>query len=416
MAGLLRDNDFSDLLVTKPKNSSQSIEIEALPQSINGVYTTDYNILHIDNLIRKILKQEKYTELPNLIVKSQEYSYLVNQSQTYVARVKTLELLEDTLQKINMINSGEKIRKYEESVKHILENYKKLRVNTKEIVFGEEDEITTNSLNADEQTIQRINLIEDFVKIANNYITINLSRVNKIPHNICLSCGETLSDLKITETGSKICVCGAEYSNIIFNKNIKETNKILPNTSGNDDSLENFLRAFDSYCGNSRSKKHFPEEFLQALDEYFTNFKIPTRFEAGNLPKDHRGHKSGTSHKIMLGALEKIPHANYYADIELLCHIYWGWDLPNVAHLRHKMVSIYNKTQLVFNSIPLSERKRNSSLGTQFRLFKQLQLCGHECYEHEFLIADNEESYKLHHKLWKRMCDEAADPDIYYIA
>ena len=113
-------------------------------------------------------------------------------------------------------------------------------------------------------------------------------------------------------------------------------------------------------------------------------------------------------------AISEIGHSAYYEDANLIGHLYWGWTLPNVMHHKETIISHYNKTQKVFYQIPPEERCRNSSLGTQYRLWRHLQLVGHECYMDEFKIAGNSESIRNHNRLWKLMCEGCNDPTINY--
>ena len=84
-------------------------------------------------------------------------------------------------------------------------------------------------------------------------------------------------------------------------------------------------------------------------------------------------------------------------------------------HLKEKLIDKYNKTQKVFYQIPQCEKERNSSLGTQYRLWRHLQLESYQCYMDEFKIAENTDSLRIHNRLWKLMCDCCTDPDIYFI-
>ena len=65
--------------------------------------------------------------------------------------------------------------------------------------------------------------------------------------------------------------------------------------------------------------------------------------------------------------------------------------------------------------ISIEQRYRISSLGTQYRLWRHLQLIGYPCEFGDFKIAENVDSIQTHHRLWKLMCDGANDPEIYYI-
>ena len=54
---------------------------------------------------------------------------------------------------------------------------------------------------------------------------------------------------------------------------------------------------------------------------------------------------------------------------------------------KEKIISHYVMTQNVFLQIPKEERDRQSSLGTQYRLWRHLRF-GHKCYSDEFKLRE----------------------------
>ena len=185
------------------------------------------------------------------------------------------------------------------------------------------------------------------------------------------------------------------------------------NNNTDDESIDNFLRAFIRYQGLQPDR---PDDSLyDELDGYFARHDRPSGEEIKQLPLNSRGRRGDTDHKMLWNALSQIGRSEYYEDANLIGHLYWGWTVQNVMHLKERIIEKYNKTQKVFYQIPPEERGRNSSLGTQYRLWRHLQLEGHECYMEEFKIAENSESVRTHHRLWRLMCQGTNDPDIQYI-
>lgn len=268
----------------------------------------------------------------------------------------------------------------------------------------------------DDDIRKRISLIEEFLEIAGDYIQIDVIRYNVRPSDICSGCGASLSKVATNEDGTIRCpneTCLTEHNSIILAKLAKDSSRINTNVSTDDESIDNFLRSLTRYQG---LQQDLPDDSLyDELDNYFIKHGRPSGNIIKNLPLNERGRRGDTNHKMLWNALSEIGRSEYYEDANLIGHLYWGWILPNVSQYKETIVHHYLQTQKVFYQIPIEERGRNSSLGTQYRLWRHLQLVGHECYMDEFKIAENPESLRTHNRLWRLMCDGANDPDIQYI-
>lgn len=402
----LLEDTINELKLFDIRNYLTSNEIN-IPTKITGVYIEDFNILYVDEIIRKRLNQEKNRYLQELKLRYETLKSQALQPQTVLMRKKTLESIKAVEDEIKQIESNERIYNYELKVNNILEQYKNLNREIKTLNFEE-----SKTQNFDSNTKKRLNLIDKFLEIASEYIEIDVTR--KVDQsNICICCNTSLDKIVPNEDGVIRCPnlkCCAEYNTIMLSKNSKESKIVC---SFEDDSIDNFLRAFIRYQGLQPEQ---PEESLyKELDDYFIKHNRPSGAEIRKLPLNSRGRRGDTNHKMLWNALSYIGKSEYYEDVNLIGHIYWGWTLPNVMHLKDRIIDKYIKTQRVFYQIPPEERGRISSLGTQYRLWRHLQLEGHECYMDEFKIAENPESLRIHNKLWKMMCEKANDPEIYYI-
>src|SRR5581483_7244727 len=101
-------------------------------------------------------------------------------------------------------------------------------------------------------------------------------------------------------------------------------------------------------------------------------------------PHIARGRKANTNLVMMWKALHDINYSQLYEDAMLICHLYWGWILPDLSHIEEVILSDYDKTQKVYKSL---DKLRSSSLGTQFRLFKHIQLRTNDCDIEDFKIV-----------------------------
>lgn len=383
--------------------------LEETPEKITGSYTVDYNITYLDSIIKKKLLQEKFTLLPKLKKTVASLKELIMRPQTYIQREHTLTQIKVAEEEIRKIETGEKLRVYLDKTSDIINSYLSAS-KIKKVMFDQEDQ----DPQTDEDALHRISLIEKYLDIAGDYIQLDIIRVTSHKSDVCTGCGASLARIALSDEGSLRCPeCFTEHSVIITAKLSKDGARINMNTNLEDESIENFLRAFTRYQGLQCEQPD--EKVYEKLDKYFTRNGRPTGAQIRELPLDSRGLRGDTNHKMLWDALSHIGHSEYYEDTNLIGHVYWGWELPNVSHLKERLIDKYIKTQKVFYQIPIEERNRNSSLGTQYRLWRHLQLEGHECYMDEFKIAENPESLRTHNNLWKQMCDGAGDPDIFYI-
>jgi hypothetical protein len=330
--------------------------------------------------------------------------------QTVISRKKTLTLMEGLKTEIRQIENGEKLQTYLEQVENILIEYRKCSKTAQTVQFGFNDDFC--DLDSDSQ--HRIVIIEKFLMIASKYLEINIIRNNGKLIDICVGCSQPLTDLSPDGEGMIRCRhCDTENNTINMTKSGKDGLRVNMAHPFEDESIENFLKAFYRYQGLQDP----PDPIIyQKLDAYFRQFGMPTGDEIKQLPLNKRGRRGMTDHKMLEVALSNIGHPEHYEDINLIGHLYWGWTQHNLMHHKETLIYIYQKTQCIFHSIPAEERGRESSLGTQYRLWRELQLVGHECYMDEFKIPDDTDSLNNHDHLWRRMCEGCNDPSIRFIA
>jgi hypothetical protein len=417
---ILLDDNMGELDLVDTRRYSvagangKSEVIEDLPKSISGTYTEDYNIVYIDTVIRKKLKQEKQGHLQTLRNKYKQLEIASMKPQTFLVRESTLESMSKIKLEIEQIENGFKLEVYDRRTSEIINNYKKCNTHTKTVLFEIDETEKYCEMNSD--TRDRISLIERYLDIASEYIKIDIIRVNNKPADICSGCGSSLSQIAPNEDGTIRCIndeCRTEHNVIIITKLSKDGSRINTNNNTDDESIENFLRCFVNYNGLQTDK---PDDSLYTeLDAYFSQHDRPIGAKIREMPLNEKGRRGDTDHEMMWFALSQINRSEYYKDVNLIGHIYWGWLLPDTMQYKERIISDYHKTQRVFYAIPPNERGRGSSLGTQYRLWRHLQLVGHDCSMDEFKIAENPESMRIHNRLWRLMCEGADDPNIYYI-
>ena len=121
------------------------------------------------------------------------------------------------------------------------------------------------------------------------------------------------------------------------------------------------------------------------------------------LPMNEDGTRGDTSKDLMYSALHDVVLAQYYEDVNLICHVYWGWKLQDVGHLEDAIMTDYDRSQMIFEQ---HKGSRKSCLNTQYRLWRHLARRGHPCKSKDFKIVKTPEIVDFHESMWKIICRE----------
>ena len=371
----IEENSLFDKIYFTQKNK--------LPTKITDTYKNDYDIVYVHNIILASLNQEK-NNLPKLNNELKKLKIISETLQTYNAKVQTMKDIQTILLEIENINKGLKLIEYKKAAEPFIEQYGLLK--------GEE----------------RLIIIDQYLKLAKKYIVIQVTRIvdKKI---VCLNCQQPLDEVVNIEGVIRCSKCNNEYQSINTTKYTDNYNMQYINLENDD---ENFTKALMRYQGLQNNP---PKILYTKLDNYFKERGFPDTDTIRAMPYDDRGKKGNTNKKMLCAALANIGYSTFYEDVHLIGHVLWDWKLPDLTHLKDTILKHYAITQKAFYKIPSNVRQRISSLGTQYRLWRHLQLIGHECHMEDFKIAENNDSLQNHHRLWRMMCELSSDPDIYYI-
>jgi hypothetical protein len=181
------------------------------------------------------------------------------------------------------------------------------------------------------------------------------------------ACGHSLQDVKINQEGTLRCIqCQTDHQ-VILNKPTSFDSKM--NFFNIDTDMQNFIKAISKYEG---LQDRPPAILYEKLDNYFKERGMPSSEEVKKMPLNDRDKRGHTSRDLLINALSAIKYSDYYEDCNLIGSIYWDWPIPNLTKIRDKTLRHYSITQKCFYKINV--RCRISSLGTQFRLLKHLQI------------------------------------------
>jgi len=280
--------------------------------------------------------------------------------------------------------------KYKKEVIPYLDLYYKLSRKPKTISFMSK-KIDKKDICSDVDVKLRLKTIKCFLAICEKHIVVDVLHDVDTSDPNCPNCKTILDD---DGSGLQICEkCG--YEKIGFN-----INDTMSDHRNNYLDRENFTKALEKYQGKIIPEKEVIDEVMKLLDVYFTSYGMECGEEIRKKPLNKRNRKNGTSKELMYQALSEI-HRPLYDFANYFCYIYWGWTLPDVSHLELQIMKDYDLTQIILDDLP---KDRKSSLNTQFRLLKHLELTGYACSTDDFRIIKTRSIIEQHDELWGQMC------------
>lgn len=239
-----------------------------------------------------------------------------------------------------------------------------------------------------------------YVEMCSRFTKIQITYKAVTADKICYNCGENI-DNSTKDLGFVICKCSAQEKYVQPHTNRGEVGETY--IKSNNVNPVNIMKEFDCYSCNI-SPTDLPSDWIELLDDYFTERGMPIGETYKNQKKD--GRYTGNSNRVMLTeALKVTGMKKSYKHVNYVGHYYFGWDIPDTKDYRNDFLEIYMKTENVFYQ--LENKDRSSSIPTQYRTFKILELLGFKCSRCEFKLPANEEDLLKIESLWKRMCEGA---------
>ena len=362
---------------------------EKLPDRICGDYIYDYNILNIHQIILKKFQQDKNNKLSDIERKLNMENIKIRQKQTLIERKHSRNKIQEIENKILKYNEDTDKKDYLTAAKPLIKAYKKIKPISTIISFTNNkinDEIKCEESEAEQNFRHKI--ISKYLEIARKYICIDLIRKNPEIKTCCED-----PDIFMDESGSDVCNnCGLEKINIVKTQFYSDSSR-LNNSKNNYEDRANFVKVLMRFQGKQINKPG--KELYERLNKYFLErgLKSSEEYNAMSLLPD--GTKPGTSREMMFEALSNIGCSGHYDDINLICSIFFGWELPNISHLEDAIMQDYDDFQKVYENLPDLEG-RKSSLNSQWKLFILLLRRGYPCKSKDFKIPTTPSILEFH--------------------
>lgn len=397
----LRNLTFGGDILKKSviKAAAKSGEILKISDVITGSYSDDLNILELNTLVMSTIIEKINKDLITAKKDLSEAQNRVREMQTPLDRGFTLKLIRAKLEEIPKLESKDILEKYKMSIRDILRRYADLGALIKVKVMGKGEVCQEIA----EKNVLRHTLIEDFIRVASQFVGINILRrdlrSDALPA-ICDQCFFVLSKEDYQSESLITCPqCFIEMPKLmrIYDD---EPDKALSCRTGDYQDLGNFEEAINKYMGLSHNHKLDTVDLIGKLDEYFTMNSLLTGDKIrDNYPKHVRIY----CRELMKKALKSIGLNGMYADMQYVMNVYWGKQLKDINSLKNQLIADYKLSQPFY--IKYKDPDKKSSMNVHYRLWKHLLRLGHICNKTEdFNIPIT--SFDYYENIWKKMCHE----------
>lgn len=387
---------WKDTIEHKPSNQSNIFDttlpkpVEAkIPDFVSGVYVDDLNIVNIHEAIimRFAALQGKAPSRKKEIEKLRSC-----QAGTFIEKNARNHRANELEEEIS--NLDEKWQDYISRALPILLSYLPLASNASKgkIIVG-------RKIVEDPKVVKkRLSIIEDYCDIASDYIATDLIWKG-LPPPRCPNCDILFEELILDEEeGYRLCECGFETPHISKNSRYKDNSKVSIGSRNDYDEYDTFVKGLQLYSGTYPVR--FPSNMRERLNAYFKLKGFPQDEEIKKRPLNRKGWRTGTSVNLLCEALKETGMSNYYNCCNLIAHIYWEANLPDISAIQSKILAKYELLQAEYNKI----KTRTSSLNFNILLFILLKSEEYQCDWEDFKMLISRSSLEYHQKMIKTMC------------
>ncbi len=344
------------------------------------------NLLEIDKKIKEKLFNSNNIMKEKIKTKN-EYLKLLEQPHTFNQHIYYEKKYKNICQEIEKLKNLDKYKEYVNKTKNLLENYKDIvkNINHK---YNLTENIDIEIEEEDENYIKRIMITNEFLDIANKYVTnIKIQDGDSYPLDFCKNCGNELTD------GGEYYYC--EICEIITQKAID--NIFIKESKGYESKI-NFINALNKLQGKGCN---VPDSVYKKLDEHCSEINFPTSEIIKKLPLLKNGTKRDTSYGLLENYLKACKLDSHLKDVIYIAHNYWGWTIYNLNDYEDKIINDYIELQHIYENLKTDEE--SSSPNVQYTLYRVVSKNYENCDVSHFKILKNvtnielktEEAYRI---------------------
>lgn len=400
--GLITLKSFSKISETKKSdikntNVEKSYNVSIGKDSICGSYNSDLNLIELNECIIKMIETKSNEKLSHYKKIKEEEEYNIKKPQSKVERGKSLKLIHQSIENMKECDEQFLMKRYQSEIKAVLDDYTRIGVLKQHVTFGSKIRFNQQGESIDKRMV-RFSIIKEFINIASRYVQLNI--YNNITINNC-SCGYNLSSIELVNVDGDMMTCpncNTEFMGFGDNSSSLDNPSSNKKKNNNYDGKINFSKELARLQGRTKNTK-FPPNLMDLLDEYFTKNNNPVGFDVRNDVNLLRK----TSRDMMNAALKSLGLPKLYKDVNLICHLYWGWELINLEALEGKIMDVYDQIYTVFDKI---KNDRSSSLNTQYTLWWILNVVGCNHPTSSFKLPKTPSILEYHEKKREEICLE----------
>lgn len=392
------------VIPTKKKVISQSVneknyDVIVEKDRIVGHYTNDLNLVELHNCVLKIMDTQKKEKLEKYQKLKLEEEYKISKPQYPIERKESLNIIQKIKSKTDDYTNDTKKKEYITRASPIINEYVNLGPLKIYVMLGKNMNVQ-NEEQLDNR-LYRFTLIEKYLDIASNYVNINIYKKSLIKG--CISCGYNVTSSNVSDNGNIICPnCNIEITQLSDGYGSSENGSSSKKGQINYEGRTNFYKELSRHQGKLKSSK-VPNNLTDLLDEYFKMKNFPLGIEIKNNPDLLKL----TSKELMYKVLKYLGFSKLYKDINLICHLYWGWKLVNIEELETQIMEKYDIIHKVYEEI---KDNRTSSLNTQYELWWILDMMNYPCSPSDFKIPKTLEIFDYHEKKREQICKRLGWP------
>lgn len=332
----------------------------------------EHTILHIDSMIKSILREE-INQIPKLLEELRQSEKIReighSSSDRMIARKKSLALREN----IKDLESTSKLCFYIFKTNEILENYRKLLISSSNefITIGFSNQNVKDKYLTD---LKKEELISRYLCIAGEYAKIE-NYVQNSKRLICDVCCSFDFDIDINDSVYICNNCRTETKVLSSEPSFKDTSRVNMGSRYYYTKKGHFIEATKRYQGKQTitDVKGF-NKVVEILKDEMRKHNL----------KKARGTKRSVTKDHLYMFLREQKLGDHYDHINLIHQTITGEQCPNIEEMEDKLYDMFDIQEE--SCITVLVDRRINSLTVNYKLFKLLQKLGHPCKKDDFYI------------------------------
>lgn len=356
----------------------------------------DVNILIIDAEIKKNFEKE-HKNIDFYNNKLKDINNVLSNKDLPIHTVNTLMKDKSIInEKIDEINNSTLYNFYVSETLELIESYKKILKTPIKINFMS----SNNYNNKDKEKI-----INDYLRIASKYSTIEHNKSPKKRKIVCLSCGNK-KDFDIIDGNTYICgKCYVRQIVVKHTSSYNDINRINITSKYMYDPKIHFRDCIKQYQGKQNCTIN--EQVYKDLEDEFNNHHLLLGDE--NTPKNIRFSKI-TKLQIMI-FLKELGYSKHYENVNLIHYVLTGIKPNDIGYLEDKLLDDFDKLIALYNKKydEISSKfniQRQNFINTQYVLFQLLSRHKYPCNKEQFVILKTTDRKFFHDEICKYLFEE----------